>query len=136
MSSIITLRERKKDATKTALADAALDLADKYGLAQLRIEDIADQAGVSLRTFRNYFPNKEAAVVGLLTHNYDLVVKALRDRPESEKLAWRNVFEYYVFGAAERAGEHLPPEARGVLGPIDDTQARLIRAMLMHKLNR
>jgi hypothetical protein len=46
------------------------------------------------------------------------------------------VFEYYVFGAAERAGEHLPPEARGVLGPIDDTQARLIRAMLMNKLNR
>ena len=86
MSSTITLRERKKDATKAALADAALDLADKYGLAQLRIEDIADKAGVSLRTFRNYFTNKEAAVVGILTHNYDLVVKALRDRPDDEEL--------------------------------------------------
>ena len=86
MSSTIPLRERKKDATKAALTNAALDLADKHGLACLRIEDIAEKAGVSLRTFRNYFPNKEAAVVGLLTHNYDLVVEALRDRPDDEEL--------------------------------------------------
>lgn len=86
MSSPIALRERKKDATKAALANAALELADKHGLAQLRIEDIAEQAGVSLRTFRNYFPSKEAAVVGLLTHNFDLVVEALGERPEEEDL--------------------------------------------------
>jgi len=86
VSSTVTLRERKKDATKTALANAALDLADRHGLSQLRIEDIAEQAGVSLRTFRNYFANKEAAVVGLLTHNYDLVVEALRKRPADEEL--------------------------------------------------
>jgi len=30
----------------------------------------------------------------------------------------------------------MPPEARGILAPIDDNQARLIRAMLMNKLNR
>ena len=33
-------------------------------------------------------------------------------------------------GPAERAGEHLPEQARGVLGPIDDTMARQLRAML------
>jgi hypothetical protein len=61
---------------------------------------------------------------------------SLRDRPESEKRAWRDVFEYYVFGSSQRAGEHLPEEARGVLGPMDDTKARQIRAMLMNNLNR
>ncbi len=61
---------------------------------------------------------------------------ALRDRPEREKQAWRNVFEYYVFGPAERAAQHLPEQARGVLGPIDDTRSREIRAMLINKLNR
>lgn len=86
MSSKIALRERKKNATKAALANAALDLADRHGLSQLRIEDIAEQAGVSLRTFRNYFASKEAAVVGLLTHNYDLVVETLRERPADEEL--------------------------------------------------
>jgi len=61
---------------------------------------------------------------------------SIRDRPEREKQAWKNVFEYYVFGPAERAGEHLPEQARGVLGPIDDTMARQLRAMLLNNLNR
>ncbi len=61
---------------------------------------------------------------------------AIRDRPEREKQAWRDVFEYYVFGPSERSGAHLPEQARGVLGPIDETRARQIRAMLINKLNR
>jgi hypothetical protein len=61
---------------------------------------------------------------------------AIRDRPEREKQAWREVFEYYVFGPADRAGAHLPEAARKVLGPIDDTLARQLRAMLIGKLNR
>jgi hypothetical protein len=61
---------------------------------------------------------------------------SLRDRPDNEKQAWRNVFEYYVFGPGGRAGEHLPEQARGVLGPIGDDEARRIRAMLINKLNR
>jgi hypothetical protein len=61
---------------------------------------------------------------------------SIRDRPEAEKEAWREVFEYYVFGPAARAADHVPPPARGVLAPIDETQARFIRAMLINKLNR
>jgi hypothetical protein len=60
----------------------------------------------------------------------------LRDRPENEKQAWRNVFEYYVFGPPELAREHLPPAARGPLAPLDDDRARHLRAMLLNKLNR
>ncbi len=60
----------------------------------------------------------------------------LRDLPEREKRAWAHVFQYYVFGPGERAGAHLPAQARDVLGPIDDTLARRIRAMLINRLNR
>jgi hypothetical protein len=60
----------------------------------------------------------------------------IRDRPEREKQAWRQVFDYYVFGPGERAGEHLPAAARKMLGPVDDALARQIRAMLIDKLNR
>jgi hypothetical protein len=84
----------------------------------------------------NYWWSKLPAFIPTPMHALYHAIWALRDRPESEKRAWRNVFEYYVFGAAERAGEHMPPEARGILAPIDDNQARLIRAMLMNKLNR
>jgi hypothetical protein len=41
----------------------------------------------------------------------------IRDRPEREKQAWREVFDYYVFGAAGRSGEHLPEPARNLLRP-------------------
>ncbi len=61
---------------------------------------------------------------------------ALRDRPDSEKQAWREVFDYYVFGPAERAGAHLPEAARGLLGPMDETRARQVRAALIARLNR
>jgi hypothetical protein len=60
----------------------------------------------------------------------------LRDRPESEKRAWKAVFEYSVFGPSDRAGAHLPEQARGALGPIDDDKARQLRAMLLNALNR
>ena len=61
---------------------------------------------------------------------------ALQDRPESERNAWRNIFEYYVFGEGANARDHLPPAARGILNPIDDDRARWLRAFLIHKLNR
>ena len=61
---------------------------------------------------------------------------SIRDRPAAEKDAWRAVFEHYVFGPSAGAAEHIPEHARGVLGPIDDKQARSIRAMLINKLNR
>jgi hypothetical protein len=61
---------------------------------------------------------------------------SLRDRPEAEKQSWRALFDYYVFGPAERAGEHLPPHARGPLGKLDQTGARRLRAQVMQRLNR
>jgi hypothetical protein len=61
---------------------------------------------------------------------------SLRDRPEQEKHAWRAVFDYYVFGPADRAGAHLPETARGNLGPMDEMKARRLRAQLIRKLNR
>ena len=61
---------------------------------------------------------------------------SLRDRPEQEKQAWRAVFEYYVFGPADRAGAHLPEAARGNLGPMDELKARRLRTYLLRRLNR
>jgi hypothetical protein len=61
---------------------------------------------------------------------------SLRDRPESEKRAWRALFDYYVFGPAGRAGEHLPSHAQGNLAPMDETKARRLRAQLLNRLNR
>lgn len=61
---------------------------------------------------------------------------SLRDRPEPEKRAWRAMFDYYVFGPAERAAAHLPEAARGNLAPMDELKARRLRAVLLRRLNR
>jgi hypothetical protein len=61
---------------------------------------------------------------------------SLRDRSDPEKRAWRELFDYYVFGPADRAGRHLPEHARGNLGPMDENKARRLRALLLSRLNR
>jgi hypothetical protein len=61
---------------------------------------------------------------------------SLRDRTAAEKAAWREVFDYYVFGPADMAGRHLPEQARGNLGPMDAAKARKLRALLLSRLNR
>jgi hypothetical protein len=61
---------------------------------------------------------------------------SLRDRSESEKRAWAALFDYYVFGDAERPRAHLPAHAQGPLAPIDDMIARRLRALIQRKLNR
>lgn len=61
---------------------------------------------------------------------------SLRDRPEHEKRGWRALFDYYVFGPAERAAAHLPEPAQGPLGPMDQMKARRLRAQILQRLNR
>ncbi len=61
---------------------------------------------------------------------------ALRDLPAREKQAWAKLFDYYVFGPGERAGQHLPEAARGELAPFDEARARRTRAQLLARLNR
>ena len=61
---------------------------------------------------------------------------SLRDRPAAEKKGWSALFDYYLFGPADRPVAQLPDAAQGPLAPLDETGARRLRAMLLSRLNR
>lgn len=61
---------------------------------------------------------------------------SIRDRPLAEKKAWQELFNYYVFGPPETPAHHLPEGARGDLAPMDDLNARRLRAKLLQRFNR
>lgn len=84
----------------------------------------------------NYWWGSMPAWIPTPMHALYHALWTIRDRPRHEKDAWRDVFEWYVFGPSAQAGEHLPEAARGPLAPIDETMARQLRAMLTGKLNR
>jgi AcrR family transcriptional regulator len=86
MSPTATLgrRERKKLQTHRALTTAARELALARGLDGLTVEDIADAADVSVRTFFNYFSCKEEALVGVEPAVLAELGDELRERPAEE----------------------------------------------------
>ncbi|MCS5715324.1 TetR/AcrR family transcriptional regulator [Herbiconiux sp. CPCC 205716] len=72
----LPLRERKKVETRAAIHDAALRLVAENGVGHASVDAICSEAGVSSRTFFNYFPSKVSAIVGLSSF---VVTDAQRD---------------------------------------------------------
>jgi AcrR family transcriptional regulator len=93
------LRERKKEATREALHEAALRLAVQRGPDRVTIDDIADAASVSRRTFSNYFGSKDEALLYRDQSRMRTLLELIRARPERES-AWTALtnaaFELYA----------------------------------------
>jgi AcrR family transcriptional regulator len=62
MANQMGLRERRRRQTSADIRDAAVRLAGDRGFDKVTIEEICAEAGVSTRTFFNYFPTKESAI--------------------------------------------------------------------------
>ncbi|MNF16167.1 hypothetical protein D3C80_2190750 [compost metagenome] len=60
----------------------------------------------------------------------------VRDLPPEQRANWEDVFRHYVFQPGEATAAHIPEGARRVLAPLDETQARSLRARLLQRLNR
>jgi AcrR family transcriptional regulator len=58
------LRERKRAATRAAITAVARKLTAERGLNGYTVEEVCEQTDISRRTFFNYFPTKEDAILG------------------------------------------------------------------------
>lgn len=104
------LREQKKQATREALREAALRLALERGPDQVRVEDIAEAAGVSPRTYNNYFASREQAIAAAVATDREArIAAAIAARPGGVRLAeaiTEAVIEQYA-NTGERDSEVL-----------------------------
>jgi hypothetical protein len=90
----------------------------------------------AFNTLVNYWWSTSPAFIPTPMNTLFQAIWSIRSRPENERRAWKSVFDYYIFGSNNVAVDHLPEQARGILGQIDENMARQIRAMLLSKLNR
>lgn len=81
-----TARENKTAAVRRAVSEAALSLAVECGWENVRVEDIAARAGMSTRSFSNYFRSKNEAIYAVDLDRSAAIREYLRARPVDEPL--------------------------------------------------
>jgi AcrR family transcriptional regulator len=108
------LRERRKQATRQAIADVATTMFLARGFEQVTIADVAAAAGVAKMTVTNYFPRKE----DLVFDRAEAVIRGLADvitsRAPGESLlaAIRRDYAERAAGADVTIGLSSPEFAR------------------------
>ncbi|MEB8326590.1 TetR/AcrR family transcriptional regulator [Dietzia kunjamensis] len=139
-----SLRERKKADTRTRLSAAAVELLVAEGAERATVSAIAGRAGVSTRTFHNYFAHREDAFVHFLREQIAEWVRQVEQAPVdlSPLDVLRSTFhELYgrsaddidaaenLLVAGEQIGLMLGPDARtsiaeNILNPLYEAVGR------------
>ena len=63
-SAVLNRRERKMQETAARITSVSRRLTAERGLSGFTVEEVCDEVDISRRTFFNYFPSKEDAVMG------------------------------------------------------------------------
>jgi AcrR family transcriptional regulator len=131
------LRERKKHETRMALSWAAIRLTVERGWDNVRVEDIAAEAGVSPRTFNNYFAGKGEAIAARHVDRARAISAGLRAQPPGKPL-WEAitdaVLDRFALGQDDD-GDNGPDQEQWVAGlrvmlSEPALQAELVKASL------
>jgi AcrR family transcriptional regulator len=125
------LRERKKQQTRDALANAAFDLFARKGFEATTVDEIADEVMVSPRTFFRYFASKEDVALQAIDQQYSAVFAAFDARPPDEPVmtALRNA-AVAVLRACEAGESSLPAERLVCLSRLMSASPALAGASL------
>jgi hypothetical protein len=90
----------------------------------------------AVNAFVNYWWNPAPAGLGSPYEALMFALMSLRGLPEDQQDVWRMLFDHYVFQANGDPAGHLPPDVRGVLGPITPQQIGRMKATLIDALSR
>ncbi len=106
-----SLLERKQQLVRDAIWDAATSLFEKKGYDETTIEDIAEKAGVSRRSFFRYFASKSDLMGAGVDHYATQIAEAIGACPADAPLS--EVFRRTVFQVAEHCASN--PHTRRVM---------------------
>ncbi|QMU75094.1 TetR family transcriptional regulator [Streptacidiphilus sp. PB12-B1b] len=113
----VSRRERKKAATRQAIAGAALQLFLERGYDQVSIRDIADAADVSTATVFKHFTGKEALVFDQDEDRESELIAAVRQRPAGQGIL--DALRRHVLDTWLPVVEH--PQAAGFTSLVEST---------------
>ncbi|WP_308646186.1 TetR/AcrR family transcriptional regulator [Nocardia farcinica] len=107
------LRDRKRERTRRALLEAAIELFETQGYEQTTVADIAAAAEVGTRTFFNYFASKEELLFPDPDERVRAAVAAIAARRPGERPV--EVLLRALRAAGDNPSEHL----------VDDLSSRI-----------
>jgi AcrR family transcriptional regulator len=87
MSVQTTLRERKRQRTREAIIDAAIELFESHGYDRTTVADIAAAADIGTRTFFSYFASKDEVLFPEADARVVAAIEAIESRDPDERPA-------------------------------------------------
>lgn len=132
MSATKVLRwERRPDERIPELLEAALEVFAKKGYRNTRLDDVADEAGVTKGTIYHYFDTKEELLLGVIEHYQALasgrVEDVLRDEslPASERI--RQLVQKTLLGRPKSSRRLLALLIRDIAHEVPRVHERWLR---------
>lgn len=121
------LREQKRRQTKEAIEDAATRLVDEHGFPAVTIEQICEDAGISRRTFFNYFDTKDEAVLGTSEELFNAPTREAFLHTPSDNVV-RTILELtFEHVAAREESPHIRERRMRIV------QSNDVAALVMHR---
>ncbi|NIH86917.1 TetR family transcriptional regulator [Amycolatopsis granulosa] len=125
------LRERKKQRTRAAISNAAIELFLAHGFDQVSVAQVAEAAEVSRRTLFAYFPTKESLVVHRFADHETESARVVRARPDGRS-PLEALREHFLDGLGRRdpiTGLNDEPGVRALYELIFATPALVARML-------
>ena len=129
-----SLRLKKQQFVRSEIWNAAVDLFAEHGYDRTTVDDIANAAGVSRRTFFRYFASKDDVMVQATDTYGDLLVEAVKESAGAAPLqiverAVRRLAAFVVVQPRARLAMQIVPREserprRAVVGVLGDHRAR------------
>jgi AcrR family transcriptional regulator len=122
------LRAKKQKWTKNAIWDAAIDLFAEKGFDDTTIDEIAESARVSRRSFFRYFESKSELMAQPITNMANALTKAVGSCPRSASKG--EVFRYVVSAlVSESAAEPRTAKVMEIASKCPAAQEALMSRM-------